>query len=71
MNQFDILVTAIDESGFLRVDKCGGCDVRVLAASEVTVWGKEPLYGVITSTPPHLAKSDDASKAPSFDSIFV
>ncbi len=71
LDRIGLIVTAVDESGFLRVDKCGGTDVRVLSAAEVTVWGKEPVYGVITSTPPHLAKSDDASKAPSFDSIFV
>ena len=71
LDRIGLIVTAVDESGFLRVDKCGGTDVRVLAAAEVTVWGKEPVYGVITSTPPHLAKADDASKAPSFDNIFV
>lgn len=71
LDRIGLIVTAIDESGFLRVDKCGGADTRVLSAAEVTVWGKEPLYGVITSTPPHLAKPEDASKAPSFDNIYV
>lgn len=71
LDRIGLIVTAIDESGFLRVDKCGGCDARVLAAAEVTVWSKEPVYGVITSTPPHLAKPEDASKAPSFDNMYV
>lgn len=71
LDRIGLIVTAIDETGFLRVDKCGGCDTRVLAAAEVTVWGKEPVYGVITSTPPHLAKPEDAAKAPSFDNIFI
>lgn len=71
LDRIGLIVTAVDESGFLRVDKCGGADARVLAAAEVTVCGKEPIYGVITSTPPHLSKPEDASKAPSFDSIFV
>ena len=71
LDRIGLIVTSVDESGFLRVDKCGGADVRVLSAAEVTVWGKEPVYGVITSTPPHLSKAEDASKAPSFDSIFV
>lgn len=71
LDRIGLIVTAIDESGFLRVDKCGGCDTRVLAAAEVTVWGKKPVYGVITSTPPHLAKPEDAAKAPSFDNIYV
>lgn len=71
LDRIGLIVTAIDETGFLCVDKCGGCDARVLCAGEVTVWGKGPLYGVITSTPPHLAKAEDASKAPSFDGIYV
>ena len=71
LDRIGLIVTSVDESGFLRVDKCGGADARVLSAAEVTVWGKEPVYGVITSTPPHLSKAEDASKAPSFDSIFV
>lgn len=71
LDRIGLIVTAIGESGFLRVDKCGGCDARVLSAAEVTVLGKKNLYGVVTSTPPHLAKSEDASKAPDFDSIYV
>ncbi len=71
LDRIGLIVTAVDESGFLRVDKCGGADVRVLSAAEVTVWGKEPIYGLITSTPPHLANADEASKAPSFDNIFI
>lgn len=71
LDRIGLVVTAVDESGFLRIDRCGGTDVRVLSAAEVTVWGKEPVYGVITSTPPHLSKDDDENKAPSFDSIFV
>lgn len=71
LDRIGLIVTAVDESGFLRVDKCGGCDARVLSAAEVTVWGKKPLYGVVTSTPPHLAKKEDGSIAPSFDKLYV
>lgn len=71
LDRIGLIVTAIDDSGFLRVDKCGGCDARVLSAATVTVWGKKPIFGVITSTPPHLSKGEDSSKAPSFDEIYV
>ena len=71
LDQIGLVVTAIDETGFLRVAKCGGADIRVLAASEVTVHGKEKLFGVITSTPPHLSKPEDADKAKNFDEISV
>lgn len=71
LDQIGLIVTAIDETGFLKVTKCGGADVRVLAASEVTVHAKEKLFGVITSTPPHLSAGEDVNKAKGFDDIAV
>jgi putative aminopeptidase FrvX len=71
MDRIGMIVTAIEDGGFLRVAKCGGMDARVLAAQDVTVWGKKPVYGVITSTPPHLSTAEDAKKAKDFDSILV
>ena len=70
-DRIGLIITAIEEGGFLRVAKCGGMDARVLAAQDVTVWGKEPVYGVITSTPPHLSKDGDGKKAVDFDKILV
>ncbi|MBQ2842485.1 MAG: M20/M25/M40 family metallo-hydrolase [Clostridia bacterium] len=71
LDQIGLIVTSIDEDGFLKVAKCGGADIRVLAAAEVTVHGKEDVFGIITSTPPHLSKPEDSSKAKSFDEIAV
>lgn len=71
LDQIGLVVTAIDEDGFLKVAKCGGADKRVLAASDVTVHGKEKLFGVITSTPPHLSKPGEGDKATDFDELAV
>ncbi len=71
LDQIGLIVTCVDDNGFLKVTKCGGADARVLAASEVTVWGSEPLYGVITSTPPHLASKGDDKKAFKIEDISV
>lgn len=70
-DRIGMIVTKIEDGGFLRVAKCGGMDARVLAAQDVVVWGKEPTYGVITSTPPHLSTAEDAKKAKDFDSVLV
>lgn len=70
-DRIGMIVTAIEEGGFLRVAKCGGMDARVLAAQDVTIWGKEPIYGVVTSTPPHLSTPEDAKKANDFDSVLI
>lgn len=71
IDQIGMIVTSIDDSGFLKIDKCGGMDIRVLAAHEVIVWGKKQLLGIVTSTPPHLAKKDDEKKAKDFDEIAI
>ncbi len=71
LDQIGLIVTAIDSDGFLKVAKCGGADIRVLAAAEVTVHGKKDIFGVVTSTPPHLAKPEDADKASGFDEIAI
>lgn len=70
LDSIGLVVTGIEENGFLRVDKCGGTDVRVLPAHEVIVHGKEKVFGVITSIPPHLAR-DEGKKAAGFDEIMI
>lgn len=71
IDQIGMIVTSIDDDGFIKIDKCGGMDKRILAAHEVTVWGKKPLFGVVTSTPPHLSSKEDTGKAKDFDEIAI
>lgn len=72
MDEIGLVVTAVDDNGFLRVAKNGGVDLRMLLGCEVTVWGKEPLYGVFCCKPPHLiASRDDYGKAPEIAELAV
>ena len=54
IDQIGLIVTGIDENGFLHVDRCGGADARVLPGGAVVVLGEETLSGVVCCTPPHL-----------------
>ena len=71
IDQIGLIVTDIDESGFLRVDHCGGIDPRVLGGQNVIVWGREPLKGTVCSTPPHLLRDGDGKQAAGFEDIGI
>ena len=66
IDQIGMVVTAIDDNGFLTVANSGGIDIRALPSRQVTVHGKEKISAVFCSTPPHLASGkveyDDISK---------
>ncbi len=71
LDRIGLVVTEIDEDGFLHVGKVGGVDARVLVGSEVIVYGTSPVYGVISSTPPHLQKDEQKKDGVSLDSLTV
>lgn len=71
IDQIGLIVTSIDEDGFLRFDRCGGVDVRFLCGQDVTVWGKAPIKGTVCSTPPHLLGHEDGKKAADFKDLGI
>ena len=66
IDQIAMVVTNVDEKGFLTVSAAGGIDTRALPSRRVTVHGKEKITAVFSSIPPHLSseeeKYDDISK---------
>ena len=73
IDEIGMLVKEITDDGFLKVEKCGGIDNRMLLASEVSVWTSNggEVKGVISTLPPHLQKADDEKKAPEISDISV
>ena len=59
IDEIGFLVTHVDERGFVFVAPAGGIDKRVLTAQKVVINGKEPIFGVFSSVPPHLSKGED------------
>ncbi|MBQ7203549.1 MAG: M20/M25/M40 family metallo-hydrolase [Eubacterium sp.] len=71
IDEIGMIVKAVTDDGFIKVEACGGVDNRMLLSSEVTVWGREKLCGVISNIPPHLQKDDDSSKAPKLEDVAI
>ncbi len=58
-----LIVTEVKNKGFLKFDTLGGVDPRVLPGAEVTVLGKEDIYGVIGIRPVHILKNEEMKKS--------
>lgn len=70
-DEVGMLVSSIEEDGFLHISGVGGLDTRIFPAAEVTVYGKKEIYGVIASTPPHLQSEKTSKATPKTDSIII
>lgn len=69
IDEIGLVVTLVDDKGFLHIDRCGGADRRTLVGAEVYVLGKIKLSGIVCSIPPHL--SDMNGKAPEWNKIYI
>lgn len=63
MDEIGLMVKDIEDNGFLRFTSIGGIDPRTILGQEVIVHGKEDLFGVVGSKPPHLQDPTDANNA--------
>ena len=63
IDEIGMIVTSVEEDGFVKAAKCGGIDARTLAAQPVVIWGKKPVDGLFASTPPHL-KGEGGDEVP-------
>ncbi len=59
VDRIGLVVTYINENGFIKAEPVGGIDLRTLQSSAVKVLAKENILGVICTMPPHLSKNDD------------
>ncbi|MCL6615765.1 MAG: hypothetical protein K6T39_01315, partial [Anoxybacillus ayderensis] len=70
-DEVGLVVTGIEDNGFLRFDVHCGADERVLPGCEVTVFGKRRVEGVICCLPPHLTTPAQRKKALKREDLFI
>lgn len=70
MDEVGFLITHIDKEGFLRFEKVGGIDDRVLPSKSVLI-GSRALPGVIGFKPQHLSPEAERKKVPTADELVV
>lgn len=68
IDRIGMIVTHIDDGGFLKVSGMG-MDKRTVLAQSVTVFGKEKVHGVVSALPPHVA--EDGKKAAKLSEISI
>ncbi len=71
MDTIGLVVRQIEESGIIRVLPVGGVNRRTLMAQEVWIHGRERLFGVVGTTPPHLTTPAERKQIPPWEAFFV
>lgn len=70
MDEIGFVITGAQE-GYLKFDKVGGVDARMLPACEIKILTSLPIYGVVRTMPPHVLTSEDMEKAVKIEDLFI
>lgn len=71
MDEIGLIITGIEKNGFLRFTSLGGFDVRTLPGQEVTVYGEEPIEGIIGYKPPYMEKGKEKNNSMEMENLFI
>lgn len=70
-DEIGLMVTKILDNGFLAFTSVGGINPASLVAQDVTVFGKENIFGVIGIKPPHLTSQEERKKPLKLKDLFI
>ena len=70
IDQIGFVITSITSKGFLKAEKCGGIDLRVVQGCGVKIYGKEVIKGIVCCMPPHLSDGNE-DKAIGADKVYI
>ena len=72
IDEIGLLVSHVDDKGFLRVVGSGGWDPQVLVGQRVEVIGRErPVPGVVGRKPIHLLEQEERKQAVKLKQLYV
>lgn len=71
MDEIGLIITDIDDKGFLYFSAIGGIDARILLAQEVVVHGKSHITGVIGAKPPHILSAEERKQTVPKDKLYI
>lgn len=72
IDEIGLMITDIDDDGFLWFRGIGGWDDQILTGQRVRIIGSAgPVAGVIGRRPAHLLSSDDRAKASEIKSLWI
>jgi len=72
IDEIGLIVTYIDDEGFLYIGPIGGWDAQVLVGQRIRLMGRDgDVLGVIGKKPIHIIKPDDRKKASEITDLWV
>lgn len=71
MDEIGLIITKIEENGFLRFTSLGGFDVRTLPGQEVNIYGQDTIPGIIGFKLPHLYTEQEKGQSVKMEDLFL
>jgi len=71
LDRIGLIVSSVDENGFVGFRALGGVDERILPAAEVKILGGEEVFGVIGAKPPHLMKKNEENEGLKIEDMLI
>ncbi len=71
LDEIGLMVTKVDDNGFIHFANLAGFSPACLPASMVTVKGVRPLPGVVATLPPHLLTEEEQKKIIPMDKLVI
>jgi endoglucanase len=72
IDEIGVIITYIDDDGYLFIGPIGGWDPQVLVAQRIRIMGRNgDVYGVIGKKPIHVIKPDERKKASELADLWI